>query len=780
VLQNSSPPILLGIRVVHEYPNATPTTYQGDLAKLPLALTPLIERLQWAVWRWTRQANGRWQKPPFQARDPWRHASTKDPSTWSDYATALAVVQAGDANGISFVLTENDPLAAIDLDHCRDPDTRSFDRWVQNWLDLAKHTYVEVTPSGTGCRIWGSTAENTDAVNRKFSLEIEGKQVAAELFRRTPKFLTVTGLQLGSIKELANVDRLFGWGITWGERRKAAAVEATATRANSHGFNGGGPGYDIDYIERIVREGAPAGGNRSDNFHMVVGHYLGCGWGIKQIHEHLQQFPDGIGARYLAEDRLLGEISRSASKYDAGALPLLDINGWNWVPQIEKEDPERKDTPQRETNHLQLDKTSPERSSDPELEDVEDLEDDEELDEELREDPQLPLLHAHGDEDPRPLKAWLIKRLFPAVGHGLLSGQWGAGKTFVAFDLAASLMTGQPFLSHPVKRQCGVLWIAAEGADEVRLRLDAVIRHKCGGMERAPFRWYEVCPALLYKGSAEMLIAMVRQADVSLRREFGLPLGLIVIDTVAACAGYAKAGDESDPAAAQAVMNVLKVLAQSLGCFVLGVDHFGKNQEAGTRGASSKEGAADLVLACLGDKSISGSVTNTRLAVRKNRGGQQGREYPFTLRAVEALQPDEDGEPVTTMVVDWLPNVPGGNQGRPGPDPWAQSRREDQRFAVLRLKRVMMGGLAEHGVEREIPPNGPAVRMIDQEVVRGLFYAEATADGTPKQKADFRRQQFNRARDWAQAQELIAILEIDDVIYLRLCSHQPEDDNKKE
>ena len=32
-------------------------------------------------------------------------------------------------------------------------------------------------------------------------------------------------------------------------------------------------------------------------------------------------------------------------------------------------------------------------------------------------------------------------------------------------------MTGQPFLGHAVKRQCGVLLIAAEGADEVRLRL---------------------------------------------------------------------------------------------------------------------------------------------------------------------------------------------------------------------------------------------------------------------------------------------------------------------
>ena len=69
---------------------------------------------------------------------------------------------------------------------------------------------------------------------------------------------------------------------------------------------------------------------------------------------------------------------------------------------------------------------------------------------------------------------------------------------------------------------------------------------------------------------------------------------------------------------------------------------------------------------------------------------------------------------------------------------------------MLRLKRVLMGTMAEHGVEREIPPDGPTVWMIDQEVVRELFYAQTPADGTPKQKAEFRRQQFKRALDWAE------------------------------
>ena len=112
----------------------------------------------------------------------------------------------------------------------------------------------------------------------------------------------------------------------------------------------------------------------------------------------------------------------------------------------------------------------------------------------------------------------LIKKLMATAGHGLISGQWGTGKTFVAFDLAAALMTGQPFVGHTVKRQCGVLFIAAEGADEVRLRLDAVVREKCGNAIRVPFCWYETAPILLHKDADSKVIAMAQQADASLQR----------------------------------------------------------------------------------------------------------------------------------------------------------------------------------------------------------------------------------------------------------------------
>jgi hypothetical protein len=215
---------------------------------------------------------------------------------------------------------------------------------------------------------------------------------------------------------------------------------------------------------------------------------------------------------------------------------------------------------------------------------------------------------------------------------------------------------------------------------------------------------------------------------------------------------------------------------------VLGVAHFGKDISRGTRGASTREDAGDVVWVCLGEREVSGNVVNTRLAVRKHKGGEQGLEFPFTLRTVEEPEPDEDGDPVTTKVVDWGPPAGGGGGGtatRPK-DPWAEARREDQRAALLRLKRVLMAILADQGVDLPIPPDGPIVRMVAQELVRAEYFAHTPADGTPEHKRKARHMQFSRSLAYAEGKELVGVEEIDDVTYLRLTRPSQEAEEREE
>ena len=101
-----------------------PNIYCSDLAKLPAALQPLCARNQWVIWRLTWR-HGHWPKPPFRCDDPHRFASSSDPMSWSCYEQAVTAVADGD--GVTYMLTPEDPFAAIDIDHVRDPITGTIE-----------------------------------------------------------------------------------------------------------------------------------------------------------------------------------------------------------------------------------------------------------------------------------------------------------------------------------------------------------------------------------------------------------------------------------------------------------------------------------------------------------------------------------------------------------------------------------------------------------------------------------------------------------------------------
>ena len=127
------------------------------------------------------------------------------------------------------------------------------------------------------------------------------------------------------------------------------------------------------------------------------------------------------------------------------------------------------------------------------------------------------------------------------------------------------------------------------------------------------------------------------------------------------------------------------------------------------------------------------------------------------------------------MVIDWLPRGAAGGAPTAPDDPWAKPKRQDQRTAALRLKRVLMTILAEQGVDLPTAPDGPVVRMVDQKLVRKAFYACTPADGTTEQQGRFRRQKFLAALDWAEQERLINAGEINEVSYLWLTRPNEEE-----
>lgn len=123
---------------------------QPTLPDTPTVPTALRDIEQWVCWR-TRDRGG--EKPTKVPINPTTgsFASTTDPHTWTSYDDAYAAGQEKQA-GLGFVFTADDPFVGVDLDHCRDPESGTFESWAAELIGQLD-SYTEVSPSGTGCHV---------------------------------------------------------------------------------------------------------------------------------------------------------------------------------------------------------------------------------------------------------------------------------------------------------------------------------------------------------------------------------------------------------------------------------------------------------------------------------------------------------------------------------------------------------------------------------------------------------------------------------------------------
>jgi len=139
---------------------------------------------QFVVWGW-EQRDGKWTKPPRSARTGGMASST-DPTTWTDFPTALAYASRHYAGkgGVGRVFAPTDPYSGVDLDKCRDPDTGAIEAWARAII-AALDSYTEVSPSGTGVKI---TVRGV--------LPTKGKRKGRIEMYREGRYFTMTGQHL--------------------------------------------------------------------------------------------------------------------------------------------------------------------------------------------------------------------------------------------------------------------------------------------------------------------------------------------------------------------------------------------------------------------------------------------------------------------------------------------------------------------------------------------------------------------------------------------------------
>lgn len=120
------------------------------------------------------------------------NARINDPSTWSpfDKVKDQPTTKQG---GIGWVFTEGNDIGGIDLDACRNIETGELTKWALAIVKTFK-SYTEISPSGTGVKIWASGCPPKISPNVVLMTgpDMNGKKPAIEAYT-VNRYFAVTG-----------------------------------------------------------------------------------------------------------------------------------------------------------------------------------------------------------------------------------------------------------------------------------------------------------------------------------------------------------------------------------------------------------------------------------------------------------------------------------------------------------------------------------------------------------------------------------------------------------
>eukprot|EP01042_Synura_sphagnicola_P003829 gene3829-4791_t len=353
----------------------------------------------------------------------------------------------------------------------------------------------------------------------------------------------------------------------------------------------------------------------------------------------------------------------------------------------------------------------------------------------------------HGDGSELDCNEELISGILPAGEVALLSGASTSGKTFAALAMSYSLATGEPFCGHKIRRRGGALCLAGEGFGTLKRRLKALSKSNSGRHPgQLPIAVHALRGTLNEKGQLQAVLELARSVNLVMKERFGVPLTMIIIDTIAAAFSLP---DENDASAATAAMRILQKIHGETGALVVGVAHHGKNIESGVRGSSAWTASADAILSVNVKKSTTGKVLSREISLTKSRDRDTGWSCQFELSPV-VLGIDSYGEEVISAYFSPVDISAITNPQQSVSK--APSKQLDCLIGIIRAAAVGVGR-AHSPVDK--PDAVVAAVYLDD--VRSAFYSALAADGTPNIAAQ--RQALNRR---IQEGKSLGMLDFDD------------------
>jgi hypothetical protein len=250
----------------------------------------------------------------------------------------------------------------------------------------------------------------------------------------------------------------------------------------------------------------------------------------------------------------------------------------------------------------------------------------------------------------KPIRDWILKNVFLARTLFLIIGAPGCGKSFLALDMAMTMALAavdprapKEWFGRKVKA-CGVVYLAAEGQEDFIIRIHAwLAAHGLPIDTKVPL--FLIPTAIDMRSSDEAtkaLIEDIKGASEIAERDFGVPMGLIIIDTVnRALAG----GDDAKADHIGAFVRNCSAIRAATSIATGGVHHTPRGADR-ARGHGSITGDNDAEIFVR--EAFDGAPN--AWTVTRSKASAKGDRHEFRLRQIEVGR-DQENEAITSCYV---------------------------------------------------------------------------------------------------------------------------------